>query len=150
VNKVGSKNTNIKDEIAIKNLLDRMPTDVADTFTDKQLVHLKSAIGLREWGKHKIDFRGTFPLPFVRTRIYYVFLMGLNFRELSRKEQLVSAFSIALFTALFITFSVLLGLLVLYLIKSALGIDIFKDFSFGIWGWFKGLWIYEWLRELGS
>jgi hypothetical protein len=35
-----------------------MPTDVADTFTDKQLVHLKSAIDLREWGKHKIDFRG--------------------------------------------------------------------------------------------
>jgi uncharacterized membrane protein len=76
----------------------------------------------------------------VRTRIYYVFLMGRNFRELSRKEQLVSAFSIALFTALFITFSVLLGLLVLYLIKSALGINIFKDFSFGIWDWFKGLW----------
>jgi len=141
VNKLESKNTNIKDEIAIKNLLSRMPNDVATSFTDKQLVHLKSAIGSREWGKHRIDFRGTFPLPFVRTRIYYVFLMGRNFRELSRKEQLISAFSIAAFTALFITFSVLLGLLVLYLIKSALGIDIFKDFSFGIWKWFKGLWV---------
>jgi hypothetical protein len=27
--------------------------------------------------------------------------------------------------------------LVLYLIKSALGIDIFKDYSFGIWDWFR-------------
>ena len=36
--------------------------------------------------------------------------------------------------------STLFGILVLYLIKSALGIDIFKGFSFGVWDWFKGLW----------
>jgi hypothetical protein len=139
--KLETKNTNVKDEIAIKNLLSRMPNDVAMSFTDTQLMHLKLAIGSREWGKHKVDFRGTFPLPFVRSRIYYVFLMGRNFRELSRREQVVSAFTLALFLTLFITFSVLMGILVLYLIKSALGINIFKNFSFGIWTWFKGLWI---------
>jgi hypothetical protein len=139
--KLETKNTNVKDEIAIKNLLSRMPNDVAMSFTDTQLMHLKLAIGSREWGKHKVDFRGTFPLPFVRSRIYYVFLMGRNFRELSRREQVVSAFTLAVFLTLFITFSVLMGILVLYLIKSALGINIFKNFSFGIWTWFKGLWI---------
>jgi hypothetical protein len=139
--KLETKNTNVKDEIAIKNLLSRMPNDVAMSFTDTQLMHLKLAIGSREWGKHKVDFRGTFPLPFVRSRIYYVFLMGRNFRELSRREQVVSAFTLALFLTLFITFSVLMGILVLYLIKSALGINIFKNFSFGIWTWFKGLWV---------
>ncbi|MDC8830783.1 3-phosphoshikimate 1-carboxyvinyltransferase [Alteromonas gilva] len=134
------KNIQVKDEAAIKHLLSRMPASVANSFTDRQLMHLKVALGARQWGKHKVDFRGTFPVPFMRSRIYYVFLMGRNFRELSRREQVVSAFSLAVFMTLFITFSVLMGILVLYLIKSALGINIFKDFSFGIWDWFKALW----------
>ena len=137
---MGADNTKIKDEIAIKNLLSRMPDDVANSFTDTQLLHLKLAIGSRQWGKHKVDFRGTFPLPFVQSRIYYVFLMGRNHRELSRQEKLLSALSVALFLTVVTSVSILFGILVLYLIKSALGINIFKDFSFGIWDWFKGLW----------
>ena len=35
-------------------------------------------------------------------------------------------------------FSTLLGLLILYLVKSALGIDLVPGFSLGTWGWFKG------------
>jgi len=38
-----------------------------------------------------------------------------------------------------LTLSVLLMLLLTYLVKSALGIDIFEGYSFGVWGWFKGL-----------
>ena len=124
----------------MKNLLSRMPNDVANSFTDTQLMHLKLAVGSRQWGKHKVDFRGTFPVPFMQSRLYYVFLMGRNHRELSRHEKLISAFTLALFLTLFTSFSILFGILVLYLIKSALGIDIFKGFSFGIWTWFKGLW----------
>jgi hypothetical protein len=33
-----------------------------------------------------------------------------------------------------------MGILVLYLVKSALGINLIEGFSFGIWDWFKGLW----------
>jgi hypothetical protein len=33
----------------------------------------------------------------------------------------------------------LAGLLLLYLVKSALGIDLFDGYSFGIWHWFKSL-----------
>ena len=145
---MGADNTKIKDEIAIKNLLSRMPDDVANSFTDTQLLHLKLALGSRQWGKHKVDFRGTFPLPFMQSRLYYVFLMGRNHRELSRQEKFMSALSVALFLTVITSVSILFGILVLYLIKSALGIDIFKDFSFGVWTWFKGTSLYDWLKGL--
>jgi hypothetical protein len=130
----------IRNEPAIQNLLSRMPEHVADSFSDDQLLHLKLSLGSRNWGQHKVDFRGTLPLPFFKSKIYYVFLMGRNHRNLSRREQLISEFTFAVFITLLITFSVLLGLLVLYLIKSALGINLIEGFSFGIWDWFKGLW----------
>ncbi len=130
----------IKEEIAIKNLLSRMPDDVADSFSDLQLMHLKLAVGAREWGRHKVDFRGTLALPLAHSRIYYVFLMGRNHRELSRKEKMVSNYMLAMIIALFIMFSVLLGILILYLAKSAAGIDLIPGFSFGVWNWFKELW----------
>jgi hypothetical protein len=69
-----------------------------------------------------------------------VFLLGKNHRDLSRSEKAISAFTLSLFISLFIIFCVLFGILVLYLIKSALGIDLIEGFSFGVWGWFKGLW----------
>ena len=53
-----------------------------------------------------------------------------------RREQLIHAAKTALFY-LCITFACLFGLLLLYLIKSALGIDLIPGFSLGIWGWFK-------------
>ena len=132
--------SSIRNEPAIQNLLSRMPNSVATSFSDDQLLSLKVAIGSRSWGKHKVDFRGTFPVPFFKSKIYYVFLMGRNHRNLTRHEQLISAFTIAAFVTLLIIFSVLLGILVLYLIKSALGINLIEGFSFGIWDWFKGLW----------
>ena len=66
--------------------------------------------------------------------------MGRNRRDLTRREKQLSAITFALFIAAFIGASTLFGLLVLYLIKSALGINLFEGFSLGIWGWFKDLW----------
>jgi len=45
----------IKNQPAIKNLLSRMPEEVANSFNDEQLTHLLTAVGSRSWGKHKID-----------------------------------------------------------------------------------------------
>ncbi|MEP0356787.1 3-phosphoshikimate 1-carboxyvinyltransferase [Paraglaciecola sp.] len=134
-----AKSSNIKEEAAIKKLISRMPNSVANSFTEDQLLHLKIALGARKWGKHKIDIRGTFPFPFVRSKIYYVFLIGKNHRELSRNEKAVSAFTFTLLSSIFILFCILLGLLILYLIKSALGINLFENFSLGIWSWFKSV-----------
>ena len=125
---------------AVKSLLDRMPPEVAESFTEEQLAHLHSALGARSWKKHSVDIRSTFPVPFIRRRIYFVLLMGRNRRDLTRREKQLSAITFALFIAAFIGASTLFGILVLYLIKSALGIDIFKGFSFGVWDCFKGLW----------
>jgi len=115
-----------------------MPEDVANSFTDEQLTHLLTAVGSRSWGKHKVDLRGTFKFPLYQWRFYYVVLAGKNYRELNRQEKRMSIFVTAVVSSLFLMFSATLGLLVLYLIKSALGIDLFPGFSLGIWGWFKG------------
>lgn len=128
------------DDPALQSLLSKMPTNVANSFTEEQLSHLHSALGARSWKKHSVDIRSTFPIPFVKRRIYFVLLLGRNRRELTRREKQLSALTFALFITAFIGFSTLFGLLVLYLIKSALGINLFKGFSLGIWDWFKSLW----------
>ncbi|GLR71797.1 hypothetical protein GCM10007852_27050 [Agaribacter marinus] len=124
---------------AVKNILQRMPKEIAESFSEEQLAHLHTALGARSWKKHSIDIRSTFSIPLSPTSIYYVFLVGKNHREMSRREQRISALTSALIISLFVLFSMLVGLLTLYLLKSWLGINLFEDFSLGIWDWFKGL-----------
>lgn len=116
-------------------LLCLMPKNVQDSFTDEQLKNLKVAITATSWKKHAFDIRSSISL--FSYRYYYVLIAGRDLREMTRKEIRVKRLMFLLFFSLFLTFSTLLGMLVLYLIKSAMGIDIFPDFSFGVWGWFK-------------
>ncbi|MGB3726210.1 MAG: 3-phosphoshikimate 1-carboxyvinyltransferase [Glaciecola sp.] len=122
---------------ALQNFLQRMPKEVVDSFSETQLNHLHEALGVRSWKKHSIDVRSTFAIPFTTKRIYYVFLVGRNTRELSRGEKRISAFASLLVISVFLMVSMVIGLLILYLLKSALGIDLFEGFSLGIWSWFK-------------
>jgi len=131
---------NIKDEETIKNLLDKMPKSVANSFNEEQLTHLFIILSSRTWANHSIDFRGTFKIPFYKWRFYYVFLTGKNHRDLTRQEEGMSVMAKGIMLTILLIFSALFGALVLYLIKSALGINILPNYSFGIWGWFKGLW----------
>jgi hypothetical protein len=73
---VVQNNPQIKDEPAVRKLLSRMPDNVAESFSDEQLLHLKVALGSRKWGRHNIDLRGTFVLPFLPSKIYYVLLFS--------------------------------------------------------------------------
>ena len=125
----------IRRDPSIQHLLGRMPQDIADTFTEAQLASLRLALGARSWGRHAVDVRGT--VVFWRWRYYYVFLLGRNRRELTRREKQLSLLLQAVFLSALLLLSTLLGLLVLYLVKSALGIDLFPGFSLGIWSWFK-------------
>lgn len=134
---IASFSLNIKNDPAVNNFLQRMPEKVQRTFTDEQLMHLKVAIGARQWGRHKIDFR--FVLSFFKYRYYIVFLTGRNRRELSEKERRVSAFFQASMIALFTLFIIILFILIAYVFKSALGIDMFENYSLGIWSWLKDL-----------
>ncbi|TMP52348.1 3-phosphoshikimate 1-carboxyvinyltransferase [Pseudoalteromonas sp. S1612] len=129
--------SNLQQDPAIRSLLERMPKNVQNTFTDEQLAHLKIAIGARQWGNHAVDCRGVVKL--FKYRYYYVLLAGRNRRELSTKEQKIARFTQALILSIAANFIILFILLVLYLFKSTLGIDIFEGYSFGVWSWFKGL-----------
>ncbi|WP_415895056.1 3-phosphoshikimate 1-carboxyvinyltransferase [Neptuniibacter sp. PT34_22] len=117
-------------------LMQRLPVDIKDSFTKEQINALKVAFGARKWGKHPVDLRGTINI--WTWRYYFVFLLGRNRRSLSRRERQINLMVKTALTFTFILFSTLLGLLILYLVKSAAGIDLFPGFSLGIWGWFKG------------
>ncbi|MFT7422466.1 MAG: hypothetical protein ACI8UC_000532 [Psychromonas sp.] len=129
----------IYDDPAIRKLLVRMPNAVADSFNEEQLSHLLTAIGAKSWGKHAVDVRGTFKIPFYRWRFYYVLLLGKYHRGLSRKEMQLSLPTSILMFSLFLILCSLGGLLLIYFIKTALGIDLFSGFSLEIWMWFEGL-----------
>jgi uncharacterized protein YqhQ len=53
------------------------------------------------------------------------------------RERQIQRLSMAIFLAAFLLVSTLLGIFVLYIVKSALGIDLIPGFSFGVWGWFQ-------------
>lgn len=132
---MATKIDDIHQDPVITRLLEKMPKKVASSFNEEQLSHLRNAIGAREWGKHKLDVRGT--VKFFKWRYYYVILAGRNRRSLSEKEVKVARVLTASIVVTFITFTVLLGLIVIYLIKSALGINLIDGWSLGLWGWFK-------------
>ena len=123
----------IKNDPVISRLLEKMPDKVADSFDEEQLSHIRNAIGAREWGKHKLDIRGT--IKFFKWRYYYVVLAGRNRRSLSDAE--VRFATLVNFFAVFLLVSILVGLIVLYLVKSALGINLIDGWSLGLWSWFK-------------
>ena len=132
---MATKIDDIHQDPVITRLLEKMPKKVASSFNEEQLSHLRNAIGAREWGKHKLDVRGT--VKFFKWRYYYVILAGRNRRSLSEKEVRVARVRTASIIAIFITFAVLLGLIIIYLVKSALGINLIDGWSLGLWTWFK-------------
>ncbi|WP_423228051.1 3-phosphoshikimate 1-carboxyvinyltransferase [Phytopseudomonas daroniae] len=119
----------------IKGLKERLPDDLKDSFSAEQLDALQVAFGARQWGRHRLDLRGTLKL--WRWRYYFVLLAGRNKRDLSRAQQDLSLTAKAVGVSVFIMVSLLVGLLFLYLIKSALGINLFSGFSLGLWDWFR-------------
>jgi hypothetical protein len=129
----------IRKDPDIMSFLSRLPQETASVLTDTQLSHIKVAIGSGQYRKHKVDMRGTFPVLFFPSRIYFVFLMGRNIRSLSRQEQNIAFTSMLLLTTLFLMFSTMLGLVIVYIIKSALGINLLEGYSLGLWDWIKSV-----------
>lgn len=125
----------VREEPNVQYMLERMPKKVANSFSDEQLAHLNTALAGRKWGNHKLDFRGT--VSFFKSRFYIVILAGKDKRELTREEARAGKTLIALGTMLFISVSTLLGLFLLYVLKSWLGINLFEGFSLGLWDWLK-------------
>nr|WP_275138613.1 hypothetical protein [Vibrio furnissii] len=116
-----------------------MDEQVAAELTDTQkqaIEHAIKSVGLVH--RHGVDVRKS--LPWFGKRYYLVLLMGRDRRHQLRPSE--SKWANFVVTSLMIVgLLALLGLsfLALYLIKSAMGIDIFPNYSLGIWDWFKGL-----------
>jgi len=129
------KRTDIRHEPFVADFLKRIPGCERDSFTDSQLECLKVAFGTRAWGVHPVDLRWT--LKVWKKRYYFVFVAGVNRRPLSRRQQEIALLGKSIMLAVVLIISTLLGVLILYLLKSAVGIDIFPNFSFGVWDWFN-------------
>ncbi len=127
----------IRQDPVIKKLLDKLPKTLAESYSDEQLQGMRVALGDRTWGRHFIDNRGTFAFPFVPWRFYYVLLLGKNRRSYTRREKHASMLMFIGLILSFMLFSIIFGLLTLYILKSALGIDLLEGTSLGIWDWFS-------------
>ncbi|MFQ6007183.1 MAG: hypothetical protein ACE5OQ_16965, partial [Woeseia sp.] len=77
------------DERFERMFLARIPRAVAQSFSDEQLLAIKTVFGAERWDQHPVDLRGTLWLPF--RRCYYVFLAGperrLRARPRDRRER---------------------------------------------------------------
>ena len=84
-----------------------------------------------------IDIRRSFP--FFGKRFYLVFLFGRDLRQRHRQESTLSTMLLTFLLLLGTLFVTCCVLLTLYMIKSALGIDVFQHFHVGIWDWWLSL-----------
>lgn len=106
--------------------------------TDEQRKSIERAIIATGLGSNnKVDIRKSVSI--FNKRYFFVFLLGRDFRQQLRSESPFALFIMTLLTSLGVMSLFSLAVITLYLIKSALGIDIFHNFSFGIWDWFKEL-----------
>lgn len=131
-----SRATSLELDPFVIGLKQRLPEELRESFSDEQLQGLRSALATRSWARHKLDLRGTFNI--WRTQYYFVMVAGRNKRSLSRAQQKLSLAAKAGAITVFLLFSVLLGLVLLYVLKSALGIDLLPGHSLGLWDWLKG------------
>ncbi len=121
----------------------RIPRDVAANFTDDQLLAIRMAFGGRERGAHAVDIRLSLPLPF--KRMYMVLLLGSERRTPTRRRQDRARQPLAT-AGNFIAGTIVIGVLVvallgtLYLMKSALGIDLLPDATLGLWSEWRLQW----------
>ncbi|MFV0575465.1 MAG: hypothetical protein ACK5NC_08680 [Vibrio sp.] len=113
-----------------------VPEGIRESLNEEQIEAIERAIAVNNVrGDHYVDFRPTFG--FFRWRYYAVFLLGKDRRKPGTRK---SSISIMIKTVIFMVlafFLFSLAVLSMYLIKSALGIDIFHNFSFGVWDYFK-------------
>lgn len=124
----------IEQHPTFERLMARIPVNERETFTPIQLALLSSA-SKPPPARHWVDYRVSIPL-FLGTRIYVTLLCGKERRSIRRirseGQTNVSTLSLAYLAAMFLigTMAFLAAAVSLYLLKSALGIDIYDDHSF--------------------
>jgi len=101
---------------------------VRATLTPTQVHAIETAIRANKpYQKHPFDFRGVLPLFFIR--MYFVLLMGRDKRQPTRDKEALRRHNTALGSALLSVYIMLcmllpVGFLLLYVLKSLMGIDL--------------------------
>lgn len=112
-------------------VLQSIDEKVRSSMTPAQLSAVSKAIAAnRPYKKHAIDIRGVLPLFFAR--YYFVFMMGRDRRYSTRRMEEsrhrgTSILSGLMLFVLGVGSLIIIAVLVLYLIKSGLGINIMPD-----------------------
>ncbi|MGR6833057.1 hypothetical protein [Aliivibrio wodanis] len=115
--------------------LDENVTDSLSETQKRSVEHALIATGLGT--NNRVDIRKSISI--FNKRYFFVLLLGRDYRQQLRKESPFALFMLTLLIAIGILSVFGLAIFALYLIKSAMGIDIFHNFSFGLWDWFKSL-----------
>lgn len=111
---------------------------IAEELTPEQKAGVENAILASTLAaRHQIDIRRSFP--FFSKRFYLVFLFGRDLRRQHRQESTLSRILLTFLLLIVVLFVTCCILLTLYMIKSALGIDVFQNFHVGIWDWWLNL-----------
>lgn len=110
---------------------------VGDTLTEKQKQAVERAVlDVTFTKRHSVDVRRSFP--FFTRRYYFVFLLGRVRQRTIYQESILFQSLVTLGVMLLILFSLTAIFILVYLIKSALGIDIFPHYHLGLWAWLVG------------
>ena len=105
-----------------------------DSLTDEQKQAVEKAVlDITLVTRHQIDIRRSFPL--FTKRFYLVFLFGRDLRRRPRQESPLRRFIVSILVILAAITAAGSVFISLYLIKSALGIDIFPNYHLGLWDW---------------
>jgi len=120
----------------LERFFSRISREAAESFTDDQLLAIKQGFADQVGRDHSIDVRMSIPL--LLRRYYLVFIAGPERRDHARRRRDRSARRLGKSTnfafmliVLFLSALSILGLL--YLLKSAIGIDLLPDTSLGVW-----------------
>lgn len=115
--------------------LDENITDSLSETQKRSIEHALIATGLGT--NNRVDIRKSISI--FNKRYFFVLLLGRDYRQQLRRESPFALFMLTILIAMGILSVFGLAIFALYLIKSAMGIDIFHNFSFGVWDWFKEL-----------
>ena len=134
---IHKQSTDIRKDPSIKSLLARLPGDLQGSFSDDQLEGLKVAIGNRDWKIHPVDIRTSFGL--FGKRYYMVFVAGRSRRGAGRLQKMIFRKAEVFFISFIIMLIIIAATFLLYILKSAMGLDVVSGQSFGVWDWVQAL-----------
>jgi hypothetical protein len=125
----------LRDDPQVRILLARLPAQSRDSFDDDQLRALKVALSGQPIGEHAVDLRWTWA--FWRRHYYFMLLSGSSESAAGHRGNVLGNFTRYVAMAGLLAMLLVFFVMALYLLKSALGIDLVSDYSFGVWDWLK-------------